>query len=314
MPDAGAAVRHSSAAPASVAPELRRFDRKVGGLIVNRLTYRIIRMLGRLVRPDFDRTQVIVECDDSLLPSMTIVTPRERRGAGALLLWHGGGFVIGRPDDILPQAARFAHALGVPVICPAYRLAPEAPYPAAIDDCHAAWLRMIDACDTLAIDPQKVVVGGYSAGAGLAACLTHRLRDEDGPQPAAQLLIYPMLDDRTAARRSLDGQRHRVWSNRNNLFGWTAYIGRNPDAERLKYAAAARRNDLVGLPATWLGVGNCDLFLDEVRDYATRLLAAGVDMQYVEVDGAIHGFDMDDNVLGNAFTAAQLAFVGQHVG
>jgi acetyl esterase/lipase len=122
-----------------------------------------------------------------------------------------------------------------------------------------------------------------------------------------------MLDDRTAHQQRLDTPRHRVWSNRNNRFAWNAYLGAHARAEGLSYAVAARRADLSQLPPAWLGVGTCDLFLDEVRDYRTRLEAAGVEITYEEVAGAIHGFDMDDNPLGHRFTQTQLEFVRRFV-
>jgi len=214
---------------------------------------------------------------------------------------------------VLPKAVLFARMLGVPVICPAYRLAPEAPYPAAFNDAHAAWRTIIALARPLAIDPAKVVIGGYSAGAGLAACLAHRLRDDGGTQPVAQMLVYPMLDDRTAERQALDKPRHRVWSNRNNRFAWKAYLGPDVRPEDLQYAVAARRADLTGQPPTWLGVGTCDLFLDEVREYRSRLAAVGTAIAYEEVAGAIHGFDMSDNPLGHAATQSQLEFVRRYV-
>ncbi|AOL94076.1 alpha/beta hydrolase [Porphyrobacter sp. LM 6] len=304
---------HSSANPPPIAPELAALDKKLGKLVVNRFTYRLLRVVGRFLRPPFDPSGVSLTWDDARGQRMAIVTPDERKGAGALILFHGGGFVFGRPEDTLPKAALFAKALGVPVICPAYRLAPQNPFPAALDDGHAAWHRVLARADALGIDPAKIVVGGYSAGGGLAANLVHRLHDEGGQQPAAQLLIYPMLDDRTAQRRELDAPRHSIWSNGNNRFAWPAYLGNTADPAALTYAVGARRADLSGLPPAWVGVGTCDLFLDEVRAYARRLGEAGVAVSYDEVDGGIHAFDMDDNPLAHAFTASQIAFIRGYV-
>jgi acetyl esterase/lipase len=300
---------HSSANPGPVDPVLAQLDKRTGNLVVNHITYRFLRILGRLVRPKFEPEGVRVEQAEHA----AIVFPQARIGAGALKLFHGGGFVLGEPADLLPKAAMFARNLGVPVICPAYRLAPQYPHPAAIDDAFGAWQTTIAAAQSVGIDPAKIVVGGYSAGAGLAANLVHRLRDHGGIQPAAQLLIYPMLDDQTAQQRRLDTPRHRVWSNHNNRFAWRAFLGPNARAENLTYAVAARRADLSQLPPAWLGIGTCDLFLDEVRDYRTRLEAAGVEVTYEEVAGAIHGFDMDDNPLGRRFTQTQLEFVRRFV-
>lgn len=304
---------HSSANPPPIAPELAALDKKLGKLVVNRFTYRLLRLLGRFVRPPFDPAGVSLAFDRSGGERIAIITPDKRSGDGALILFHGGGFVFGRPEDIFPKAALFAKTLGVPVICPAYRLAPQAPFPAALDDGHAAWHRVLTRAEAWGIDPAKIVIGGYSAGGGLAANLVHRLHDEGGQQPAAQLLIYPMLDDRTTQRRELDTPRHSIWSNANNRFAWPAYLGGERDAQALPYAAAARRADLSGLPPAWVGVGSCDLFLDEVRDYARRLAESGVAVSYEEVAGGIHAFDMDANPLASAFTGLQMDFARKHV-
>lgn len=301
----------SSATPVPVAPELRLADRLTGGLVVNRWTYRLLRFAGGLMSPRFDKTGVTIAKAPEIARGALIVTPDAATGSGAVFLIHGGGLVVGSNDQVLANAADLARRLGVPVICPSYRLAPEAPAPAAIDDVHAAWHGLRGRAGALGIDPAKIVIGGVSAGGGLAAVLAQRLHDEGGIQPAAQLLIYPMLDDRTAARRDLDRPRHRVWSNRNNLFGWSSYLGHPPGKNAPAYAVAARRNDLTGLPPTWLGVGTCDLFLDEGRAYARRLSDAGVDVTYVEVDGAIHGFDLANTDMGKAFGVSQATFIRQ---
>ena len=153
--------------------------------------------------------------------------------------------------------ARTRHHRGVRRVPPR---PPEHPYPAALD-AHAAWtwLRGHAAAE-------RIVVGGQSAGGGLAAALVQRLYDE-GERPRAQWLFCPMLDDRTAARRGLDDAGHRVWDNRLNRFGWRAYLGTEPGAPGVPpYAVPARRDDVAGLPDTWIGVGDIDLFHDEARE------------------------------------------------
>ena len=135
-------------------------------------------------------------------------------------------------------------------------------------------------------------MGGQSAGGGLAASLAQRLRDEAGVQPLAQWLFSPMLDDRTAARRELDALQQGVWDNRRNRAGWRAYLGTEPGAAHVPaYAVPARRPDLRGLPPTWIGVGDTELFFDEDQAYASRLLAAGVACTLVVIPGAYHGFE-----------------------
>jgi acetyl esterase/lipase len=301
----------NSANPDRVAEELAPLDRKIGWLAVNRFTYPFLRLLAGLSRSEIDLPDVDIETSGLLGEGTILVSPKTRTGAGALILIHGGGYVMGSPLDVVPKAAFFASHLGVPIICPKYRLSPKARFPAALDDCHHAWSALLASAKQLSIDPGKIVVAGYSAGAGLAANLVHRLCDERATQPAAQMLVYPMLDDRTAAGRELDRPRHRVWSNRNNRFGWEAYLGHPVGEDCERYSVAARRNDLTGLPPTWIGVGTCDLFLDENREFAQRLANAKVDTTYVEVPGAIHGFDMAGTELGRAFSDSQANFVNR---
>ncbi len=211
----------------------------------------------------------------------------------------------------------WARDLGLVVVSVDYRLAPEHPFPAALDDAQAAWTWLRGATSAVGVDPARLAVGGASAGGGLAACLAQRLRDEGAASPAAQLLVYPMLDDRTAARRELDADGYLVWSNRSNRAGWSAYLGRTPGAADVPdHAVAARSADLGGLPPAWIGVGSLDLFLEEDRAYAAGLEAAGVATELHEVPGAPHGFDAlaPDVPLARSFAASQAAFLHRHVG
>jgi acetyl esterase/lipase len=246
-----------------------------------------------------------------------VYRPRAGASGGALLWLHGGGLIVGRPAMDDGRCVAWARDLGLVVVSVDYRLAPEHPFPAALDDAHAAWAWLQGAADGLGVDPARVSVGGASAGGGLAACLAQRLRDAGGPRPAAQLLVYPMLDDRTAARRELDGAGHRVWTNRSNRAGWSAFLGREPGAPDVPdHAVAARAADLGDLPPAWIGVGALDLFLDEDRAYAARLAAAGVASELVEVPGAPHGFDAlaPDVPVARTFMARQTEFLRIHVG
>jgi acetyl esterase/lipase len=214
------------------------------------------------------------------------------RPSGAALLWiHGGGLVIGsaRMDDRL--CGETARDTGAIVVSADYRLAPRHPFPAAHDDVHAAWSWLRLHAPGLGIDLDRIAVGGQSAGGGLAAALVQRLHD-DGVPIAAQLLLCPMLDDRTAADRGLDARRHLVWDNRANLVGWRSYLGREPGADEVpRYAVPARREDLAGLPPTWMYWSEIELFAAEDRAYAERLRAAGVPVTVVTLDDAPHAFE-----------------------
>ena len=239
--------------------------------------------------------------------SLRIHTPD--RPTGAALLWiHGGGMVMGAAtvDDAL--CGQTAARLGVTVVSADYRLAPKHQFPAAIDDVHAGWTWLVAHAEELGIDLERVAVGGQSAGGGLAACLVQRLHDE-GAHVAAQWLFCPMLDDRTAADRTHDATDHWVWNNRSNLVGWRSYLGDALGGATLPpYAAASRREDLTGLPPTWIYASDIELFHDEDVEYARRLEAAGVEVTLEIIRAAPHGFEAwatDTPMAAQLFTSAQ---------
>ncbi|MDI1481213.1 alpha/beta hydrolase [Polyangium sp. y55x31] len=209
------------------------------------------------------------------------------------MLWiHGGGFIIGSPAQDDEVAMTFARELGMTVVAPSYRLAPEHPFPAAMDDLYAtlAWLHANAAA--LGVRKDRIVVAGASAGGGLAAGLTLLARDRKEIPVAFQLLVYPMLDDRTVGK-TIDGTNHRLWNAGSNRFGWTSYLGREPGGLDVPvYAAPARAESLASLPPTWIGVGTFDLFHDEDVEYAKRLEVAGIAVELEIVPGAFHGFDV----------------------
>lgn len=220
--------------------------------------------------------------------------------APALLWIHGGGYVMGsaKQDDALCR--RFSRKLDVTVASVEYRLAPEHPYPAALDDCYSAltWLAGLPS-----VDPAQVAIGGASAGGGLAAALALLTRDRGEVKPALQLLAYPMLDDRSADEPT--NLNYRLWSPSSNRFGWASYLaGTDP-----RVAVPARRDDLSGLPPAWIGVGTHDLFHDEDLAYAQRLNKAGVPCHVEVVPGAFHGFDLvaPKAKVSHSFFASQCA-------
>ena len=206
-------------------------------------------------------------------------------GQAPALLWiHGGGYVIGKAaqDDVLCR--RYARELGATVASVEYRLGAGASLPRVARGLlfGAEWLDRLPS-----VDPARVAIGGASAGGGLAAALALLTRDRGEISLAAQLLVYPMLDDRTVDRKGLDNPGLRLWNQSSNKYGWSAYLG-GADPE---VAVPARREDLRGLPPAWVGVGTFDLFHDEDLAYAERLKAAGVPCEVEVVPGAFHGFD-----------------------
>lgn len=265
-----------------VHPDLRRISRFAPKALVGPRTLPLIRRLGGLVAHRAAPPNVEVV---SLGPGAGV---RLFRPAGVpepapALLWiHGGGYVIGSAQQDDAVCAAFCRTLGVTVGSVEYRLAPEHPYPAPLEDCYSAltWLTALPA-----VDPDRVAIAGGSAGGGLAAALALLARDRGEVTPAFQLLVYPMLDDQSPGDPA--NTNYRLWSARSNRFGWSAYLG---DADP-QIAVPARREDLSGLPPAWIGVGTNDLFHDEDLVYAERLKNAGVACEVEIVPGAFHGFD-----------------------
>jgi len=222
------------------------------------------------------------------------------------LLWiHGGGYVIGRADWDDAQVKNMVTQVGCAAVSVDYRLAPETPFPGPVEDCYAAltWLHAHAA--EWGVDPGRIAIGGASAGGGLAASLGLLARDRGAIPLAFQLLIYPMLDDRTV--NATDPHPYTgefIWTPESNRFGWTALLGEEPGgADVSPYAAAARVARLAGLPPTYLGVGALDLLMEEDLEYARRLIREGVPTELHVYPGAFHGFDnMAESQVARAHT------------
>lgn len=215
-----------------------------------------------------------------------------RAPAPALLWIHGGGYVIGRPEMDDELCVDFARELGIVVVSVDYRLAPEHPFPAPLEDCYAALHWVFSNAEALGIVRERIGIGGASAGGGLAAALAQLAHERREHRLVMQVLVYPMLDDRTTARVDIEDKHLRGWNQPSNVFGWQSYLGQAPNGpDAPKHAVPARCEDLSGLPPAWIGVGTCDLFHDEDLAYAERLKAAHVPCEFVVVPGAFHGFD-----------------------
>lgn len=235
-----------------------------------------------------------------------------------LVLWvHGGGLVSGTPVQDDATCTAFSRELGAVVAAVRYRLAPAHPGPAAVEDVYAALRGLHARAAHVGIDPSRIAVAGASAGGGLAAAAAQVAHDRGEVPLAFQLLVYPMLDDRTVTRTDHDTRGVRVWTPRSNRFGWTSYLGGPPGADVVpEYVVPARRQDLSGLPPAWIGVGDLDLFHDEDLRYAERLREAGVPCEVHVVPGAFHGFDALFRKAGVSqdFLATQVAVLREALG
>ena len=219
-------------------------------------------------------------------PPVPVRIYRPHRSHGAVVWLHGGGFVMGGLDTEHPWAARLADGTGAAVISVGYRRAPEHRFPAALDDAYAVLAWTAAHAAELGIDPARIAVGGHSAGAGLAAAVALRARDQQGPPIRYQLLNQPELDDRQAtwsARQFTD----TPWMTRDKLAAtWRHYLGGAPATP---YAAPARAADLAGLPPAHIATAEFDPLRDEAITYALRLLQAGVPVELHQWPGTFHG-------------------------
>jgi acetyl esterase len=209
---------------------------------------------------------------------------------------HGGGFVLGTPDVDHDDNLRFSRELDALVVSVDYRLAPEHPYPAALEDCYAGLCRLVQHSAELDIAPDRIAVRGDSAGACLAAALALLTRDRGGPRICFQQLHSPSVDDRLATPSALAFTDTPVWNRRNAQLSWEAYLGAGvPGSDTVDHYAAPARSavaDLVGLPPAHVAVMQFDPLRDEGVDYARALLAAGIPTELHLYPGTFHGAGM----------------------
>jgi acetyl esterase/lipase len=240
--------------------------------------------------PDVERIELTAEgCGVAL----SVLRPVESAAEPPVLFWmHGGGMVIGNRHMDDARLIEWCRSLGCVCISVEYRLAPEAPYPAPLDDCEAGLRFVVEHAHDLRIDRQRIGIGGRSAGGALAAGLALRCRDRANVALAFQYLEYPMLDDRGLTPSSqLEGLP--IWTQESNAFGWRSYLGDRCGTDDVPAEAVpARATEFSGLPTAFIGVGTADCLRDESIDFAARLCRAAVPTELHVYAGAVHGFDM----------------------
>ena len=288
---AAAAAAVAASVVKSQLPRWRRVSELVPSELMSPLLFvpgsitsdRVLRIVRALPVPARVRDDVHHEVHDAVVEGRDTVAvhlyqPRSRDKPSGLLYWiHGGGFVMGTPAMGHEFCSRVAAELGVLVVSVDYRLAPEHTFPVPLEDTYTGLRWVHDHTSELGVDAARIAVGGDSAGGGLAACLVQLAHDRGEVGVGFQLLVYPMLDDRTVLRDEHDGTGDFVWTPPANRFGWTSFLGHAPQVDTAPaYAAGARHEDLAGLPPAWIGVGDLDLFFAEDVAYAERLRSAGV--------------------------------------
>jgi acetyl esterase/lipase len=247
---------------------------------------------------------------DALRPVPAGVTAQDYRmttadGAEVLLRWytkdapagpavlylHGGSMILGSVDLYDGVFRAYVSASGIPMLAVDYRLAPEHPFPAPVEDCYAGLVWLAGHAGELGVDPGRIAVMGDSAGGGLSAALTLLARDRGGPAIARQILLYPMLDDRPPAVDPALAEA--TFTHDDNTTGWDAYLG-DPDtrSDQVSQAAPASARDLIGLPPLYLDVGQVDILCAQDIDYARRISDAGIPVELHVHPGANHAFEL----------------------
>lgn len=248
---------------------------------------------------------------------LRIYQSKSKETPSPALLWlHGGGYVMGNPkmDDLI--CAQYCQELGIAVVSVDYRYAPKHPFPDGLEDGYTALKWMASHAQLLGIEPNRIAVGGASAGGGLAAALVQMACDRKEVLPIFQLLVYPMLDDRTVLRKDIDDNEVLVWNQGSNRFGWESYLGTKCGEQDVRpYSVPARRENLSDLPSAWIGVGTLDLFHDEDIAYAKTLERCGVECELYIIPGAFHGFDVIDPQLPivQEFRKSQISALKKHL-
>jgi len=272
-------------------PELRPALEQMPPLEITRDNVATIRtLLASRVQPS--AVEVLTESrtvprDDGAI-DVHIYRKTTRPGQPALLWIHGGGYVVGSARD--ERARVIAAELDMTVCSVDYRLAPEHPFPAGPEDCYATLEWLFAEAGSLGIDPDRMAIGGPSAGGGMSAGVALMNRDRANYPLRLQLLLYPMIDnlhDTESGRY----ENHPIWNQGTSFRAWEMYLNGTPGDAASPYAAASRAADLTGLPPAYLCVGTEDLFRDEDVAYAQRLSAAGVPCELAVFPGLYHGGD-----------------------
>jgi acetyl esterase/lipase len=237
------------------------------------------------------RTEIFVPGPDGApdVRMLVLVPDGLPEGSPCFFYIHGGGYVLGRPEDTVGWASKIAQEIGCVVFLPSYRLAPDTTWEGSRGDLFAA-LKWVHAhAEDYGCDPALLAIGGGSAGGGHAAGLAIHSRDHGGPPIILQLLMCPMLDDRQPESPYLG---EFIWTREPDHFGWKSLLGTEPGGNDVPVSAVpARATDLTNLPPAFIEVGAIELFAEACIDYAKRLMNLGIPVELHLMPGAYHGYE-----------------------
>lgn len=239
-----------------------------------------------------DMEEVSVKRDNGTDLRVCVFRPKNLKSEPVTgLFWiHGGGYVMGAPEQEKAYFEALAIDGDVVIVSPDYRLGLDEPYPAALNDCYLALSWMKENAEKLGIRPDQIFVAGESAGGGLAIATCLYARDQGDISVAFHMPLCPMIDDRMTTASSQDNDAP-VWDSKNNRVGWKIYLGELDKKDVPIYAAPARAEDLTGMPPAASYVGTIEPFHDETVIYIDKLKKCGINVTLKEFEGCFHGFE-----------------------
>lgn len=246
------------------------------------------------MKPDKDIAvkKIKIEAHGRKIPALVLSPAAGDTEKTSGILWlHGGGYILGMKEMVyMGRAVDLVKKYGAVVISPGYRLAFQAPYPAAINDCYDALLYVKSHAEELGIRDDQIMIGGESAGGGLCAALAMMARDKGEVRIAYQMPLYPMIDNFDTVS---SGNNHgRVWNTKKNHLAWRMYLRKDAKKEVSPYAAPARQTDFGGLPPAYTFVGDGEPFYRETLEFIENLKKAGVEASVDVYPSDMHAFDM----------------------
>lgn len=265
---------------------------------------------GRKLKGALSEERWIASRSDAPEIRIRIYRPRGHSGRlPAMLYCHGGGYMIGRPEEYHSTILSFMESRPCVIIAPDYRKSLNTPYPAALDDCYDTLLWMKENSEELKLQDNGFILSGHSAGGGLTAALSLRARDTKEVKIAFQMPLYPMIDDRQDTE-SAQFSGTPVWDARTNAFAWSCYLKDLRDRQENvpAYAAPARNQDHRGLPPAISFVGSLDPFRDETIRYIEALKAENIKVEFRLYAGCFHGFDQAAPRTGISKEALEFTF------
>ena len=312
---AGRGVDPMTLVPEELRPALKAMLEKLGDFKVDAHTLQTVRRMGGgqaapAAEPAWERRTIAGPKGAPEVPVCIVNAGAAGELRPAIVHMHGGGYVVGTAESQVPYLQSVARELNCVIVSVDYRLAPETAFPGSLEDNYSALRWLFKSAAELGVDVRRIAVMGESAGGGHAAMLAIAARNRGEFPLAMQVLLYPMLDDRTGSSRAVPAHIGRYnWTAYSNRYAWGAILGRPAGSARVMPGSVpAREADLSRLPPAFIGVGSIDLFVQEDVEYARRLLEAGVAVELQVVPGAYHAFDFaaPDAPLSKRFRAAQI--------